>query len=40
MAKRYAPTLECLEVRQALAASPPLAGASAAAPDPVQAASQ
>jgi DNA-directed RNA polymerase specialized sigma24 family protein len=35
MAQRYTPTLECLEVRQVLAASPPLAGLAAAAPTPV-----
>src|SRR5262245_32416669 len=34
MAKRYTPTLECLEARQAFAASPSLAGTAAAAPDP------
>jgi hypothetical protein len=36
MSKRYTPTLECLEARQALAASPSLAGTAAAAPDPDQ----
>jgi hypothetical protein len=36
MAKRYTPTLECLEARQALTASPS-AGPAAAAPDPAQA---
>src|SRR5690349_6729001 len=39
MAKRYAPMLEGLEARQALAISPSLAGTAAAAPDPGQAAS-
>ena len=34
MAMRYTPTLECLEARQAFAASPSLAGTAAAAPDP------